>query len=907
MRLLARKDRRGRWTVATVAPDSAEVAAPAQTSPVPSKAATRPAPEPSVWELELERTRSALERADVARLEAFCERCLSEPARLHAMDVPAGEAWRSAVMRALARRGARVRGLATERWTLRAHCVCGAAAGLGVLADTLLRAMRERSAPLPPSRVLAAIHGERSNRTRHVIAALRAASSNAPVLVLGRPRLPLGRVRAMLREEGLAHNPVTRPYDPRTLVRAIGRWPLHAADGTRAVLAHTSRPTVAELARLFYRVLLGDASAEWWRRGGARAECVIYGHTGLADTTMLELAQQRDGARTVHWVHGLTAGRQWIGRSTVGLFKCAHDARWHERLGGYGVATAVVASRPACRTGGEGWLLLTNLVHPMNPTYRAHGPDTELRLLSLVADAARAVGVDPAAVTWKPHPTFRGEPEEVQRLVLSRVAALGFTRWDDARELSAAAEYAIVLSTASTAALDVLRLGKLPIIVQLEADEPGAGVLELPIIVRSADELATAVRRLGSPAEAECLFAKAWTALGPGDRLDLDAVVALAGERDTRAPAQVPAAPAPARRAPTTTRPTSQSVRTLHIVPNDGVGGVEVAARSGAAAGSGDYIALFLAGAASGDPHPAVRYGEARSALGLGAARFALRTARRDRPAVIVVSLWRSVVAFLLLRVAARRSKLALLLHAERPVHLADRAAHALMLRLADAVWSDSALTLDARYPRAARRKPTRVVSFLARRIVGRRRELPEPKFVFWGRLTEQKNVRRAIELFAGIARDHACASFTVIGRDDGLRASLEQQARSAGLERQVAFLGERSFEEIREIAAACSFYLQTSTFEGMAMSVVEAMQLGLVPVVTPVGEIANYCRHWENAILVNDIVEARRDVLAALSDPARFAKLSEAAIRTWRDAPLYADDITAAARELAADGRRSR
>ena len=36
-------------------------------------------------------------------------------------------------------------------------------------------------------------------------------------------------------------------------------------------------------------------------------------------------------------------------------------------------------------------------------------------------------------------------------------------------------------------------------------------------------------------------------------------------------------------------------------------------------------------------------------------------------------------------------------------------------------------------------------------------------------------------------------------------------------------------------------------------MSVVEAMQIGLVPIVTPVGEIARYCVDGKNAVWVQE------------------------------------------------------
>ena len=82
-------------------------------------------------------------------------------------------------------------------------------------------------------------------------------------------------------------------------------------------------------------------------------------------------------------------------------------------------------------------------------------------------------------------------------------------------------------------------------------------------------------------------------------------------------------------------------------------------------------------------------------------------------------------------------------------------------------------------------------------------------------------------------------------------------------------------------------------------MSVVEAMQLGLVPVVTPVGEIGRYCRAWENAIVVQDVAEAAAEVLALLHDPHKARSMGNAAMATWRGQPLYRDAVAAACRRL--------
>jgi glycosyltransferase involved in cell wall biosynthesis len=99
-------------------------------------------------------------------------------------------------------------------------------------------------------------------------------------------------------------------------------------------------------------------------------------------------------------------------------------------------------------------------------------------------------------------------------------------------------------------------------------------------------------------------------------------------------------------------------------------------------------------------------------------------------------------------------------------------------------------------------------------------------------------------------------------------------------------------------VRGAC-FYLQTSIYEGMAMSVVEAMQLGLLPVVTPVGEIGSYCRDGGNAVVVNNDERAVADVLHLLTDPAAYGTLRQQAIEEWLDKPLYRESVLAACEAL--------
>ena len=79
-----------------------------------------------------------------------------------------------------------------------------------------------------------------------------------------------------------------------------------------------------------------------------------------------------------------------------------------------------------------------------------------------------------------------------------------------------------------------------------------------------------------------------------------------------------------------------------------------------------------------------------------------------------------------------------------------------------------------------------------------------------------------------------------------------------------------------------------------MSMAVVEAMQLGLVPVVTNVGEISNYCRHGDNSIIVQkeQDTDSIDSILRLLNDPAKFSQMSYAAAEEWQSKATYREDV---------------
>ena len=329
-------------------------------------------------------------------------------------------------------------------------------------------------------------------------------------------------------------------------------------------------------------------------------------------------------------------------------------------------------------------------------------------------------------------------------------------------------------------------------------------------------------------------------------------------------------------------------MKVFHLVPYDAVGGVEVAARSIA---DSEYSGLKFSKSYLVDK----RAGESENHP--GAYFRALSQLRKAQPDLVIASLWRSCVVMLIYKLLSPASKCVTFLHSAYDVHWLDSLLNRLAMWISDEIWADSRTTLDARVPARWRGK-ARVISFLVERSPVPPVRSPDPHFVFWGRLHQQKGLDRAVRFFGEVAKRCPEARFSVIGPDGGQLLSLEQQIQNQGI-KGIRFLGSMDRTDIFQFARECAFYLQTSREEGMGMSVVEAMQAGLVPVVTPVGEIGTYCVDGDNAILVGDDDAAVQTVLRLLDDPTRYQQMAMNASQTWQDKPLYRDDVLAACQHL--------
>lgn len=330
--------------------------------------------------------------------------------------------------------------------------------------------------------------------------------------------------------------------------------------------------------------------------------------------------------------------------------------------------------------------------------------------------------------------------------------------------------------------------------------------------------------------------------------------------------------------------------KVIHLLPYDGIGGAEAAARSMADLRHEtlDFQLRYL--------FPQVRIrADRRGTNNPLAFASAVRSLIRDKPDLLILSLWRSCAAGILVKLFRPGTRLVVLIHNSVDAHFLDFLLTRWAMRLSHAIWADSAASMRMRFSRKPRQEAT-VIPFLTQHLEPVRdiEECiqPQPHFVFWGRLAAQKNLTEAIDIFHRLWKIRSDARFMVIGPDAGELDALSAECATRGMEAAVSFSGALPFEAITEHARQHDFYLQTSSYEGMAMSVVESMQLGLVPVVTPVGEAGHYCRDRFNSVIVKDVDQTIADILHLLADPAAFRILRRNAILTWQGKPLYRDAV---------------
>ena len=110
----------------------------------------------------------------------------------------------------------------------------------------------------------------------------------------------------------------------------------------------------------------------------------------------------------------------------------------------------------------------------------------------------------------------------------------------------------------------------------------------------------------------------------------------------------------------------------------------------------------------------------------------------------------------------------------------------------------------------------------------------------------------------------------------------------------KISYKGVMLEEERTLLYPKYNFYLQFSDSEGSGMSIIEAMRFGLIPVITNVGEVVDYCNSGFNSIIMNrewngkQMVDHFNEILISIS----IERLSKNSFETFENVTMFNDLI---------------
>ena len=224
------------------------------------------------------------------------------------------------------------------------------------------------------------------------------------------------------------------------------------------------------------------------------------------------------------------------------------------------------------------------------------------------------------------------------------------------------------------------------------------------------------------------------------------------------------------------------------------------------------------------------------------------------KPDIVITSLWKAVTMGVLTKLIKPRTKYVEFIHSSVYFHLLDRLFTKLALKSADVVFCDSA-SAKTFIEKQGYKRSIEIISFL--RFQSLKQWQPKQnislKALYVGRFNECKRIDRLVLLLKELVDSGLHFQIDLYGGDDGTMDSIKTLIKKNQLEKNIFIKGEVASDEVQGLFADYDFYFQTSEVEGMAMSVVEAMQHGLIGVVTNVGEIRNYAKNGNNAIIINE------------------------------------------------------
>lgn len=157
---------------------------------------------------------------------------------------------------------------------------------------------------------------------------------------------------------------------------------------------------------------------------------------------------------------------------------------------------------------------------------------------------------------------------------------------------------------------------------------------------------------------------------------------------------------------------------------------------------------------------------------------------------------------------------------------------------------------------------------------------------VYAGRLVEEKGVPLLLEAFEAFLETHPDAHLTLIGDDP--TGSITRMITDRSLSSEVTAEGQLQHRDTIELIAASDVLVLPSYSEGLPRVVIEAFELGIPVVATPVGAVPDVIDDGETGLLVDHKISAIVTALEQLYENESFRReiaqnaMKEIENRTW-------------------------
>jgi glycosyltransferase involved in cell wall biosynthesis len=176
-----------------------------------------------------------------------------------------------------------------------------------------------------------------------------------------------------------------------------------------------------------------------------------------------------------------------------------------------------------------------------------------------------------------------------------------------------------------------------------------------------------------------------------------------------------------------------------------------------------------------------------------------------------------------------------------------------------------------------------------------------EPRILWVRAFHRIYNPSLAIHVLAQLRKNYPGATLCMVGPDkDGSMAECRNTIVENKLEKEVVFTGKLQKSEWIQLSSEFDIFINTTNFDNMPVSVIEAMALGFPVISTNVGGIPYLIKNGENGLLVepNDVDGFVRSIEGLMVSPVAAGQLSEKARKfaeqfSWEKVkPLWIDII---------------